>query len=51
MAELLDARPEAAEWIAPARFGQLPALTERELPAFPGLLRALGPGIVWMALA
>ncbi|GMV97328.1 MAG: hypothetical protein AMXMBFR83_16860 [Phycisphaerae bacterium] len=23
----------------------------REMPAFPGLLRALGPGVVWMALA
>ncbi len=33
------------------RFVPLPALVEREVPAFPGWLRALGPGVVWMALA
>lgn len=34
-----------------AGFGRLPGWTAREMPAFPGMLRALGPGIVWMALA
>jgi len=34
-----------------AGFGRLPPLTSRTVPAFPGMLRALGPGIVWMALA
>ena len=32
-------------------FGKLPAWTQREMSAFPGLIHALGPGIVWMALA
>ncbi|UCD30533.1 MAG: Nramp family divalent metal transporter [Planctomycetota bacterium] len=32
-------------------FGILPTWTRQEMPAFPGLLHALGPGIVWMALA
>jgi Mn2+/Fe2+ NRAMP family transporter len=31
--------------------GRLPTWTPRGLPAFPGMLKALGPGIVWMALA
>lgn len=32
-------------------FGKLPAWTQREMPIFPGFIHALGPGIVWMALA
>lgn len=30
---------------------ELPAFQKRSLPPFPGLLPALGPGIIWMALA
>lgn len=33
------------------RPGILPALQPAEMPAFPGWWKALGPGIVWMALA
>ncbi len=29
----------------------LPPFRRRALPAFPGYLKALGPGIVWLALA
>lgn len=29
----------------------LPPYTPKPMPAFPGLLRAIGPGVVWMALA
>lgn len=36
---------------APTAPGRLPPLVPKPMPAFPGLLRALGPGIVWMALA
>ena len=32
-------------------WGRLPAWESRALPAFPGFFRALGPGIVFMALA
>ncbi len=32
-------------------FGILPAWNRRQVPPFPGMLKALGPGIVWMALA
>lgn len=35
----------------PRGFGRLPPLGRAPLPAFPGLWRAVGPGIVWMALA
>ena len=31
--------------------GKLAAWTRRRMPTFPGLLAALGPAIVWMALA
>jgi len=32
-------------------FGRLPDWPQRSMPAFPGMIHALGPGIVWMALA
>src|SRR3972149_6302554 len=34
-----------------AGVGRLPSWGQRDLPRLPGLLHALGPGIVWMALA
>lgn len=33
------------------RFGALPSLRKGPLPPFPGWAAALGPGVVWMALA
>ena len=34
-----------------SEFGRLEPWGRREMPVFPGLLRSLGPGVVWMALA
>ena len=46
-------RPPAAPCEANVRSGvtSLPAFRRRALPPFPGSLKALGPGIVWLALA
>src|SRR3990167_11390416 len=35
----------------PYTFMPLAPLTKKSMPAFPGMLKALGPGIVWLALA
>ncbi len=43
--------PDSTTSQAPPSFGKLPEWGVRPLPAFPGMLRALGPGVVWMALA
>ncbi|GMU21409.1 MAG: hypothetical protein AMXMBFR13_15020 [Phycisphaerae bacterium] len=54
--DLMTKELEAAEGATPAEpagsgWGCLPAPGVRPMPVFPGLLRALGPGVVWMALA
>lgn len=35
----------------PPGIGKLAPWRTRDLPVFPGIMRALGPGVVWMALA
>lgn len=53
MPDTKQAQPRSTKPSQPVAggIGRLADPAQRELPGFPGLLRALGPGIVWMALA